>query len=188
MEIAVNATVSFKPSKLSFSDWIQLAAVARYPRSVHPIATWLVRESAFIAFFAGVGCALVGFVASPKFSTGQLSAWVIPCLIVIWFVFLMAGLKQSYRSARATGPQVVELSEDGICVRNENGEWRIRWRPEFRIGVAGDFIFIKCRTLGEVWIPRDSFASPEAADEFVLTARTLQTLATGGRIDGVLGS
>jgi len=153
-------SVSFKPSALSYSDLFQLMAVVRYPRSSRPVASWIIRESLCIALFGGLLCALVGFVAYPSFSPMRPALLVAPTLLFAWSAYVVARLRWAYRVNRVADACIVELSEDGVCIRNRDTEWRTRWKAGFEIAVASRFVLINCGKATKVWIPRQSFQQP----------------------------
>jgi len=137
-------SVSFKPSALSYSDLFQLMAVVRYPRSSRPVASWIIRESLCIASFSPMRPALL----------------VAPTLLFAWSAYVVARLRWAYRVNRVADACIVELSEDGVCIRNRDTEWRTRWKAGFEIAVASRFVLINCGKATKVWIPRQSFQQP----------------------------
>jgi len=178
-EMAMTVSVSFKPSSLSYSELFRLGAVARYPRSSRPVASWIIRESLCIALFGGLLCIVAGFVSYPSFSPIRLALLVVPLLLFAWSAYLVTRLRSAYRVNRAADAYVVEMSEDGVSVRDRDSEWRTRWKPDFEIAVATRFVLINCGKTTKVYIPRQSFTSPEAEDEFVRVGRLFQAAATG---------
>jgi hypothetical protein len=172
-------SVSFKPCSLSYSELFQLGAAVRYPRSPRPVLTWMVRESLCIALFGGLLCALAGFVTYSKLSPIPLALLVVPLLLFAWSVYLVLRLRSAYRSCRTADTCIVELSEDGVSFRNRDTEWRTRWKPDFEIAVTPRFVIISCGKTTKVGIPMESFASAEAADEFVRVGRLFRAAATG---------
>jgi hypothetical protein len=172
-------SVSFKPCSLSYSELFQLGSAVRYPRSSRPVLTWMVRESLCIALFGGLLCALAGFVAYPKLSPIPLALLVIPPLLFVWSLYLVLRLRSAYRANRTADTYIVELTEDGVSFRDRDTECRTRWKPDFEIAVTPRFVIISCGKTTKVGIPIRSFASVEAADEFVRVGRLFQAAATG---------
>jgi hypothetical protein len=175
----MRVSASFKPASLSYSQLFELAADARYPHSSQAVASWIIRESLTIALLGGLFCTIVGFVGSSTVSPIRLALLVIPLLIFASAAYFFARLRSTYRSNQAADAIVVELSDDGVSVRDRDSEWRTRWKPSFQIVVATRLILIVCGKTRKVYIPRQSFASREAEDEFVRVGRVLQAVATG---------
>jgi len=139
----------------------------------------MVRESLCITLFGGFLCTLAGFVAYPKLSPVRLALLVVPLLLFAWSMYLVLRLVSTHRAYQTADVYVVELSEDGVSFRNRDSEWRTRWKPDFEIAVTPRFVVISCRKTTKAGIPRESFASPEAEDEFVRVGRLFQAAATG---------
>jgi hypothetical protein len=175
----MTVSVSFNYSTLSYSDLFQLGAAYRYPRSSRPVMSWIVRESLCIALVGGLLCTFFGFLASPMFSPIRLTVRVVPFLLIAWSVYLVLALRSTRRASRAGDLVEVELSEDGVSSRDGDSEWRTGWKPDFEIETATRFVVVNCGKKATFWIPREAFASPEAADEFVRFGRLLQAAATG---------
>jgi hypothetical protein len=172
-------SVSFKLCSLGYSDLFQLGAAVRYPRSSRPVLTWMVRECLFITLFGGLLCTLAELVAYRNRSAIPLALLVVPLLLFAWSVYLVLRLRSTYRAYQAADTYVVELSEGGVSFRNRDTEWRTRWKPDFGIAETPRFIIIRCGKTTTAGIPRESFASPEVADEFVRVGRLFQATATG---------
>jgi hypothetical protein len=139
----------------------------------------MVRESLCITLFGGLLCALAGFVAYPNLSPIRLALLVVPLLLFAWSVYLVLRLRSTYRAYQTADTYIVELSEDGVSFRNRDTEWRTRWKPDFEIAVTPRFVIISCGKMTKAGIPMKSFASAEAADEFVRVGRLFQAAATG---------
>jgi hypothetical protein len=172
-------SVSFKPCSLGYSELFQLGAAVRYPRSSRPVLTWMVRESLCIALFGGLLCALAGFVSYPRLAPVPLAFVVVPSLLFTWSVYVVLRLRSTHRAYRTYDTFVVELSEDGVTFRNRDTEWRTRWKSDFEMEVTPHFVIVSCGKTAKAGIPRKSFASLEAADEFVRVGRLFQAAATG---------
>jgi hypothetical protein len=185
-EPSMTLSVSIKPSSLSAWELFQLGAVVRYPGSSRPVATWLIRESLCLALFGGLLSAVVGFLAYPEFSPTRPALRIIPVLLGTWLAYLVLRLRSTYRANRTAEVCIVELSEDGVSIRNRDSEWRTRWKPDFEIAVTPRFVIIGCGKT-KAGIPRKSFASPEAEDEFVRAGRRFQAAATGKPADELVG-
>jgi hypothetical protein len=139
----------------------------------------MVKESLCIALFGSLLCALAGFVGYPKLSPIPLALLVVPLLLFAWSVYLILRLRSTYRANRTADNFIVELSEDGVSFRNRDTEWRTRWKPDFEIAVMPGFVIISCGKMTKAGIPIKSFASSEAADEFVRVGRLFEAAATG---------
>ncbi len=183
----MTVSVSYKPSSLSYLELFQLMAVARYPRSSRPVASWIIRESLCIALFGGFLARLRGSSPIQGFRQSAWRCWSFqPCY--------SPGLPiSSPDSDRRTGPIGRPTPVSSNCRRRaspsgtatRNGgrvgsqALRSRWHPAASSSPAArrqSFVYRDSHSLH----PRRRTSSSASDDSFRVSPRARQRVRSRG--------